>query len=302
MVDQHQEQQRVDADHHPVGGQAGQGPGDRRALQHRARPVQPAHDHRVGRRSVDRATGVVRAKNAGAEPPRQQQRNQHRNRDQKDDGRGAAIAGPDDPARHEHEVGAQEGHDGADGGGHRVHGHHFFARDHVGQRRRQTGHDEPRQAVGQQRRDQQRNFAGSDGQNHADPGDQHQAAGVRADEHQPSIPPVHQRPGERAQQRVGQEQHRERTRDRHRVGGPVGIEKQRSRERRLEETLTELSRHAHLQQPPEIGQAAHGPPKVHGCARVHLGASHRTNFQRSGALRGAPPHHSTNIYAPSSFN
>ena len=130
------------------------------------------------------------------------------------------------------------------------------------------------------------NFAGADGQNRADPGDQDQAAGVRADEHQPSIPSVHQRPGERAQQRVGQEQHREGARDRHRVGGSVGIEKQRSRQPRLEQPFTELTRHAHLQQSPEIGHAAHRPPQVDGCARVHPGFESQNQLPTIGRARG----------------
>ena len=55
--------------------------------------------------------------------------------------------------------------------------------------------------------------SGADGQQHRDAEDQQQPAQVGADEHPAPVPSVQQRTGERAEQRVRQEQHRERAGD-----------------------------------------------------------------------------------------
>ena len=75
----------------------------------------------------------------------------------------------------------------------------------------------------------------------ADAEHQQQPAEVRADEHQPPVPAVQQRAGERAEQRVGQEQHGERPGDLPRVGGPLGVEQDRTRQSGLEQAVAELA-------------------------------------------------------------
>ena len=94
-------------------------------------------------------------------------------------------------------------------------------------------------------------------------------AEVRADEHQPPVPAVQQRAGERAEHRVGQEQHGERARDLPRARGPVGVEQQGARQAGLEQAVAELARRSQLQQSPEFGQAAHRPPQGHRCVCVN---------------------------------
>ena len=130
--------------------------------------------------------------------------------------------------------------------------------------------------------EQQRYVAGPDGQDGADRGDENQPPHVGADDHQPSIPTVHQRAGERSQQRVRQEQHGECPGDGQGVGGTIRVEQQRPGQPGLEETITELTRHAQLQQPPEIRQTAHRPPQVDVCARVHPGMESQNRLPRLG--------------------
>lgn len=302
-MDQQQHQQRIDTHHHPMGGQAGQRGRDRRALSHRPRPVQPAGDHRIEHRPVDRPPGVVGTQRPRGEPPRQQQRDRDRNHGEKDDRRGAPVAGAEQEPRHQHEVGAEKRGNGPGRGGHRVHRHHLLTRHHVRQRRRQAGPDEPGQTVGEQRAQQQRQITGPHRQDRADRGDEHQPAHVGADQHQPPIPAIHQRAGERPQQRVRQEQDREGAGDGKRVGGPIRVEQQRPGQRRLEQPVPELTRHPHLQQPPEIRQRAHRAPGFDGCAGLHPGWNHRNRLPRLGLERWrgqGRANNSTNLRAPRS--
>jgi hypothetical protein len=46
----------------------------------------------------------------------------------------------------------------------------------------------------------------------------------------------------------------------------------------LEQAITEVTRHAQLQQSPEIRQTAHRPPEFDACVRAHPGLKHRTDF------------------------
>ena len=198
--------------------------------------------------------------------------------------------GADEPAGHKHEVGADEGRDRAGRGSYRVHRHHLFARYHMRAatptgRTRRTGKIRWRTAL-----------PSSSGMS---PARTARIVPITATSTsrprlaptstQPAIPAIHQRSGEWTQQRVGQEQHRERARDRHGSAARSGLNKQRSGQPRLEKPITELTRHADLQQSPEIGQIAHRPPKLTGCARLRPGLNHRTDFQDWGKrARGAP--------------
>ena len=95
------------------------------------------------------------------------------------------------------------------------------------------------------------------------PGDcehQQQAADVGADEHQPPVPTVQQRTGERSEQRVGQEEHGEGAGDGKRRRFALGVEQERPREAGREQAVAELTDHAQFQQPPELGQVAHRTP------------------------------------------
>jgi hypothetical protein len=121
------------------------------------------------------------------------------------------------------------------------------------QRRRQTRGDEPGESVDDQRAAQYRHVARSRHQQRGDSEDQHQPAEVCPDEHQSAIPTVEQRPGERAEQRVRQEQHGERSCDRPGGGGPLGVEQNGPREAGLEQPVAELADRPQLEQSPEFG-------------------------------------------------
>ena len=102
---------------------------------------------------------------------------------------------------------------------------------------------------------------------------QHQPPDVRADQHQPPVPTVQQRTGERSEHRVRQVQNGERRGELPRAGGAVGVEQQPARQTGLEQAVTELAHRPQFEQSPEFGQAAHRPPKGHRCVCVNHGNS-----------------------------
>ena len=203
-------------------------------LHDRAHAVQPTGDDRVDGRSVDRPLGVVRAEYPGPKSQRQQQRDRHRNRDDEDDRRrrraspspaiqrGTSMKlAPMKAAKAPAAVATE-----------------FIVT--TCSRGTTWGSDADRPDATKRAKPLASNAPHSSGRSPAPTArivpiatDHHQAAHVGADQHPASIPTVHQRAGERPQQRVRQEQHRESARDRHRVGGSIGVEQQRAGHPRL---------------------------------------------------------------------
>ena len=81
---------------------------------------------------------------------------------------------------------------------------------------------------------------------------QQQPTQVGADQHQAPVPAVQQRAGERPQQRIRQEQHRERTGDLPRARGTFGVEQKPTRQTCLEKAVTELAHRPQFEQSPEF--------------------------------------------------
>ena len=213
----------------------------------------------------------------GRESQRQQQRDQQRDDDQEDDRRGTTVARAEDRARHQHEVGAEEGRDRADRRRDRVHRDDLLAGHHIRQGGRKPRSDEPGEAVDHQRAAQHEYIAGTDRQADSHDRHRHHSAHVGGDQHQASVPAVHQRTGERTEQRIRQKQHGERAGDRQRAAGALGVEQQRAGQARLKQAVAELACRPQLQQPPKVGQAAHRTPDSDRRARM----SHCTYFRKA---------------------
>ena len=269
--DKHHE--RVDAEHHPMRGQPGEGARDGGHGQHRAGAVQPSGRDRVGHRPVDGPRALVRPEHMRRKPQRQQQRDRHREHDDENDCGSAGVTGTEQPPGHQHEGGAEERRRPAGRRRHRVHRHHLVARHHVRQRGRKAGRDEAGETVDDQRAEQDRIVVRARREQRGDAEHQHQPPDVRADQHQPPVPTVQQRTCERSEQRVRQVQHSERGGDFPRAGGAVGTEQKAARQTGLEEPVTELAHRPQFEQSPEFGQAAHRPPKGYRCVCVNHGNS-----------------------------
>ena len=162
--------------------------------------------------------------------------------------------------------------------------HDLLARHDARQRSGQAGGDEPADAVDQQSSGKDRPVVRTDRQQRPDAGDQYQPRRVGADQNITAVPPIQQRSGERPEQRVRQEQHRERPRDVPRCRSPIGIEQDGAGQPAIEQTVAELAGDPHPEQPAELGQPTYGSPHGDRCAHVN----HRSHFPppATGERRG----------------
>ncbi len=284
VSDEHEHQQAVDSEHHAVCGQPGQRRGHRRHCRDGAGAVHPPGGHRIDDRPVDRALAVVGTEQVRRKAPRQPQRERNRDRDEKDDCCGADVVGAEQPAGHQHEDGAEERGGPARRGRDRVHRHHLVAWHHVRQRRRQAGRDEAGEPVDDQRGDQDRQIVCADREQHGDDEHHQQAPDVGADEHQASVPPVQQRAGERAEQRVRQIEHGERAGDGPRRRGPFGAEQQPARQARGEQAVTELTDECEVRAAAET-RAGRAPIATGRAAHVRRPRKSRPVASRGGLRR-----------------
>jgi hypothetical protein len=111
----------------------------------------------------------------------------------------------------------------------------------VRQRRRKARGDEAGEPVDDQRGAQDREVSGAGRQQPGDGEHHHHASAVGPDEHKAPVPPVKQRTGERAEQRVRQVEHGERAGYRPRRRGTLGVEQDRADDARGEQTVAELT-------------------------------------------------------------
>ena len=124
--------------------------------------------------------------------------------------------------------------------------------DHVRQRGGQRREEEPVNRHDNERGDVEqfvvdaRRHLGGDAQN------QHSADQVREHKHPLAPPAVEQHAGERPDEAVRQQDHRESSRDLGRVRLPLRVEQHRAGQRYLEDTVAELAEQTHEQQPPEV--------------------------------------------------
>ena len=224
MAHHHQHHHGVDAEHHPMGGQPGEGARDGRHGKHRARAVQPSGRHRVGHRPVDGPHTLVRSENMRGKSQRQHQGERHRDRDDENDCGGAVVVGAEYGAQNQHQPGAEERRRTAGGRRDRVHRHHLLAGHHVRQCRRKARGDEPGEPVDDQRTEQDGPVAGSRREQRGDAEHQDQPREVGSDQHRPPVPSVQQSARERTENRVGEIQNGERGRDLPRACGAFGAE------------------------------------------------------------------------------
>ena len=135
--------------------------------------------------------------------------------------------------------------------------------DHVRERGRESGADEPSGTDHHQRHREQHPGRDAERQQHREDRDDHGSDQVRPDDHLPAAPPVEQRAGEGPDDRIGQQQDRE-------AGGDVGrrrtvrrVEQHRIGQRALERTVAEGGEQPNRDQPSQARPPAATVP-VHG--------------------------------------
>ena len=274
-------------------GQPRQRGRDRRHGPHRPDPVQPAGGHRIDDRAVDRSLAFVW--------PEHVRREAHRQHNATATGRATMkmiAAAPVSPAPN-----AQRGKSmklaprNAAAPPVAVATEFIdttcLAWHHVWQRRRQARGDEAGESVDDQGGDQNCQIVCAGRKQRGDGQHHQQASDVGADEHQAPVPPVQQRTGERAEQRVGQVKHGERAGDGPRRCGTLGVE-QESRPRVPRRTgRHRIGSRSAIRAVARI-QVAHAP-------NAKRRSAHARQPQKSrpveGSLQIGNPTHSTNIPA-----
>ena len=172
-------------------------------------------------------------------------------RDQRVAAVAAAEGGPDRDRR----AAAGRRHHRAGGDRHGVGGDQLFGFDHVRQRGGQRRQDEPVHRDHHQRAEVERLAVHAGADLGGDAAHQQRAQQVGAEQHPLPRPAVQQHAGERAEQRVGQQQHGEAGGDITGVRLALRVEQDGAGQRGLEDAVGELPEHPHRQQPPEVTPA-----------------------------------------------
>ena len=150
----HQHQHGVDAEHHPMGGQPGEGARDGRHGKHRARAVQPSGRHRISHRTVDGPHTLVRPENVRGNRTDSTRASDTGTTTMKMIAAAPLSSAPNTSAAASIKPGAEERRRAAGGCRDRVHRHHLLAGHHVRKRRGKARGDEPGEPVDDQRAEQ----------------------------------------------------------------------------------------------------------------------------------------------------
>ena len=194
---------------------------------------------------------VVRAEQGALEPGREP------GRDEVGHGRGdrqhgiGAVAAAEGILQPDRGAGADRGRDRTDRGGERVRGDELFGAHDVRLRDRERGQHEPVDRDHHQRACIQRLTVQSGRELDADSDHRKRPDQVCVGEHPLAPPAIEQYSGERADQRIRQQQHRESRGDVGGVGRPLRVEQHRSGQRGLEHAIAELAGQPRTEQPTE---------------------------------------------------